>query len=634
MTGNRRMESRDFRNEGVRKFLLINRGQKSGLLIHIFPSLGRRRRISEVNRIGVPLLFCFFLLYHFCLSASTADTSDLLEISSLIEKNRCQEAVKLLDNIKPSGKDKALYHLLYAKASISLGKFNQALSHLQLASSYGTQEIKEEAIFLRAELYLKMRFYPEASTIFRLFLNLFPDSEFKKEALLGLAESLRKSGQYQEALKYYEKAGDCVACLYGKANTLHLMGRHKDASNLYLELLLNDNGFVKTSPETMLLIGENMSLTGKKEEAKRFLTSVKEFPYKYRAYLILGTMEMESGRFDRALNFFDQSLQSEEPAVRQRAHLLSAQVLLNLERFDEAKKRLNDLRALYPYGDNYERALLLLSKIYKRESRYKEAVLVLKPLIIKRQPLRDASETLKDLLLEAGLRNPETLYILWNDFKRIFLDTSNTSFLFQVAPLLRDSKKDFFELARWLYKSTKGTDRRKAAFLLSEFYLSTGDPEMALGVLQGVEPENDKETRLLASAFIRKRDYESGLKYLRRLTEITEEDMPLLLTLSLYKRDDSITGLLERLINKKGAPAQAYIRLADLLYERDKDKALTYYRIALSEDKKGELEEKDIEWANYRVLLISRKFNEVKTRGFGGLFSEEEAILKRLRRDF
>ncbi len=600
--------------EGIMESLQMSRW--SGLLIPVLQSL-----------------LASFIFLFFCL-CSTADASGLSEISSLIEKNRFEEAVKLLNSITPSGEDKALYHLLYAKVSISLGKFHQALSHLQLASSYGTQEIKEEAIFLRAGVSLKKRFYPEASTNFRLFLNLFPDSRFKKEAYLGLAESLSKSGQYQEALKYYEKAGDCIACLYGKANTLHLMGRYKDASKLYLELLVNDSGFVKTSPETMLLIGENISLTGKKEEAKKFLVSVKEVPYKYRAYIILGTMEMESGRFDKALNFFDQSLQSEEHATRQKAYLLSAEALLNLGRFDEAKKRLNELRASYPYGETYERALLLLAEIYKRESGYKEAALALRPLIIKRQPLRDASEVLKALLLEAGLKNPEVFYTLWNDFKRIFLDTSNTSFLFQIAPLLKDSKKEFFELARWLYKSTKAGEKRKAAFLLSEFYLSTGDPEMALGILHGIEPENDKEARLFASAFIRKKDYESGLKYLRRLKEITEEDIPLILTLSLYKRDDSITGLLERLINKKGAPAQAYIRLADLLYERDKGRALAYYRIALSEDKKGELEEKDIEWASYRVSLISKRFNEAKPQGFGRLISEEEAILKRLRRIF
>lgn len=577
------------------------------------------------QRYGLPI-FMFIFLWSLRIEAS-----ELSEINALVENSRHREALELLQKIKPGEGERAVYYLLLAKALIGTERFNEALSSLQLAVSYGTGNIREEAMYLRANLYLKKRFYPEASTNFRVFLSQFPESKYSREALLGLAESLRKTGQYNEALKTYDKAGSCIACLYGKANTLHLMGRYKDASNLYFELLLNDNGFVKTSPETMLLVGENMMLLGKKDEAKRFLNSIKEPPFKYHAYLLLGEIELNSGKFNDALKFFEQSLQGSDPKLRQKAYLLSAEALISLGRLKEAEKRLEELRA-YPFGEIYEKALLHLSELYRKEQRYREASAALKTLLLKRVPPREATEELKTLLIETGMKESRTFISLWKEYKRFLLDSQNISFLFEISDYMKSSKKDFFELARWLYRNTSGHDKRRASFLLAEFYLQTGEPDMGIGILNDIRPERDEEIRLLAGLFIMKKDYESAFRYLARLKEIKAQDVPMILELTFYRKDPELISMLERAVNIADAPAFGYLRLADLLYERDKNKALYYYTIALSEKKRIELKERDIEWASYRIALIRGKPSEKVKEGLSGLLSEERDTITRLRR--
>lgn len=529
------------------------------------------------------------------------EASELSDIQILMENKRPREAFEHLQKIRPGEGEKAFYYLLLAKALIGMERFNEALSSLQLAISNGTGDIREEAMYLRADLYLKKRFYPEAATNFRLFLNQFPDSRYSREAFLGLAETLRKTGQYNDALKAYEKAGKGTPCLYGKANTLHLMGRYSEANKLYLELLLNDTGFIKTSPETALLVGENMMLLGKKDEAKRFLNSVKEPPFKYHAYLLLGQIELQSGNFNDALKFFEQSLRSSEPGLRQRAYLLSAEAFISLGKLKEAEKKLEELRSSFPYGETYEKALFLLSELYRKEQRYREASAALKGLLLRRVPPRNASEGLKSLILETAMKEREIFFSLWKEHKRFLLDVQNISFLFEMAEYLKNSRKEFFELARWLYKNTSGHDKGRASFLLAEFYLLTGEPDMGIGILDGIRPEGDKDLRLIAKLFIMKKDYESAFRYITGLREIEAQDIPLIIELSLYRKDSGLLSMLEKAVSIPEAPAIGYLRLADLLYEKDKNKALTYYTIALSEKKRIELKERDIEWATYRI---------------------------------
>lgn len=583
--------------------------------------------ISAVAGIKKRLLILYILLL-----IAEVEGSELSRIEDLIKESRYREALELLEGMRPEGDNRGLYYLLRAKSFTGLERFTDALSALSLAVSSGTAEVREEAMYLRAELYFRKRFYPEASTHFELFLKEFPESRFRNEALLALSESLRKSGRYDEALRYYEKAGNCTACLFGKANTLHLMGRHNDANKLYLELLLKDSGYIKAYPETILLIGENMMLVGKKEEARRFLNSVKEPPYKYHAYILLGEMEMASGRLNDALKFFEQSLQGSDHKLRQRAYLLSAEVLFSQGRLNEAEKRLDELISSYPFGEVYERSLLLLSDIYKKEGRYRESAIALKGLLLKRQPSAEASERLKSLMLETAVKERDTFLRLWMELRRFFLDTRNINFLFDIAVYMKNSKKEFFELSRWLYKNTGDLDKRKASFLFAEFYSIAGETDMALGILNDIRPEKDEEKRLMAKLFLDKKDYESTFKYLTGLKELKSEDIPLIIELSLYKKDQ-IIPLFERAISIIDAPAQAYIRLADLLYKVDKKRALNYYRMALSEKKRTELGQRDIEWANYRIALISGKPSVEEKEVLTDLLHEEKNTFSRLRRN-
>ena len=53
----------------------------------------------------------------------------------------------------------------------------------------------------------------------------------------------------------------------------------------------------------------------------------------------------------------------------------------------------------------------------------------------------------------------------------------------------------------------------------------------------------------------------------------------------------------EKMINKYGGEAEDYVRLADILYDTDEEKALDYYRAAYEKNPKDE-------WTIYRIGLI------------------------------
>jgi tetratricopeptide (TPR) repeat protein len=578
---------------------------------------------------------------------------EMNEISRLIEEGKANDALERLSLIKINRPQWAFYELLTARALIKLGRLTQAMEHLQLSISYGEGRIKEEALFERARLYLYMKFYPEAATAFRLFLNLFPDSTLKEEAYLGLAEALRKKGQYEEALRYYEKTGS-IAGLYGKANTLHLLGRYEEANRLYVELILRKPDFIKSSHETSFFIGENMMILKKKAEARRYLGAVKDIPYRYRAYLLLGKMEMEDGHLDEALKYLDLSLQSEEPSIRQKAYLMSGEIFLKLGRYEEAKKRLLELRNLYPFGESYERSLLLLSKIYKKEGKLREANNTLRSLIFGRRPsptlaTSEAMGLLKELILEASEKESRTFLELWKENKQLFLEDSNIPFLFKIADILsvlsnsRESGVNPQEatltfainelsfLSKWLFKNSSREYKRKASFLMAELYLLRGEADMGLGILQGIRPEDDKELRLYAELFLMKGEYERAFEYLLRVKELKKEDRRLLMKIALHRGDKSSIDLLERFINKHGVDASFCIILADLLYKNGRyAPALSYYKKALSDELKKELNERELQWATYRVSAIEDK--NKNSRSLEVVLKEDEARLRILER--
>lgn len=621
---------------------------------------GALKEFHQYNSRAFALRSCVFSVLGSCLLVLVSllfmigwecEASDLTKVSELLEKGSVREAEEVLKTLRPGPSERGLYELLYGKVSIRLNRVNEALEHLRLASSYGNDNLKEEALYLRASLYASIKFYPEAVTAFKLLLNLFPESRYSREAVIGIAESLRKQNLYEEALRYYERAkalSHDPAVLYGKANTLHLMGRISEANRLYLELLLNDTGFIKTSPETRLLIGENMRLFKRYDEARRFFTSVKEVPYRYRAYLGMGMIEMETSNCGEAIRYFEQALQSEERSVRQKALLMGSECLVNLGRPKEARSMLMEMKTYYPYGPENEKSDILLAKIYMKEQNFSEAARHLKGLIFKRTPSSEARELLKTLILEAGQREYETFISLWRESAKLFLEPSNTQFLFQVTSMLKVPGKEFFEVVKWLYENTLKEEKRKASFLMAQFYLSIGDYERAHQILGGIKAEYEHENIILAEISLKRGDYPSAIRYLRQIKELKKEHIPLLLESSIFKKDPQIMSILGEVVDRYGDPS-SYIGYADLLYEMgQKEKALKYYRLALSLSNQKALSENDLEWTAYRISLITgkvvkkdktpdKRFDESRrTTGISGLlvlFDEESALIKRLRRN-
>ncbi len=550
------------------------------------------------------IIILVFLLISSVHATEVNDT--MARVEELLHKHRGFEALQVLASYKPEEKEVYRYHRLYADAAEMTGKLYEAIKHLRLAYIYAPEEEKEKLLLYRGRMYLRMKHYPEAMTTFRLFLKLYPDSAFRQEAYYYLAEALIKSGLFTEALKYYEKAGDSIKALYGKANALQAIGMTKEAYKLYLSLLEKDSDFLKNSPETRFYLGENLRLMGRLEDARLYLTSVRESPLRYRAYISLGLIALKKKRYREAIKDLQLSLQSPERDVRRKALLLLAETYIKMGKKKEAKKKLITIKNSYPFGEDYDRASLLLARIYREEGDFLRAKRLLKDLVFRLKPYEGAMEELKELILQAKETKQEEFIKLWREMGRLFMSTSYERFLLQVVVDLKNTGKPYYDLCRWLFENGNKKARRQAALLLAEFYSEIGKAELALRFLRMADRRNDKYRRLLIRSYILEGNYRKALRVFKGLKKIKSEDISELLLIAMKEKE--AVEILRNALKRVKPPAETYVKIADLLYKKNyKTEALKYYRLALSEEAKASVSNRDLEWAFYRVSYLSNR---------------------------
>ncbi len=527
-----------------------------------------------------------------------------------IDANKPADAIKVLSAYSPPVDELPLYHQYYARAyELSKRRFD-AIAHLRLAYLYSPKGTMKELLLIeRAEAYYHMGFYDEAAISFRIALRQFPGSDSANRAYLGLGDSLYKLGDYSESKAFYEKAGTSSRALTGIANALNAMGRYHDAYFLYQEIIIKERGYLQSSQETLYRIGENFMENGEFSNAKFYLMSVTDRSLKYKAAFLLGRIALQESQTNDAVKYFNQALLSPERYIKRLALLSIADVYIKLGKQGEAKSRLLEVRNKYPYGKAYDKALLTLFRLYKKEGNAHEAGAIIKELVLRRFPEPEALDEFESMVLEAKEQNKHEFLRLWRAGGYSLLDPGRSDTLLKIAAGLRDSGKPFLDLCTWLSQYGMGDSAVQSRLFLADIYADLGDVGNASRHLQKIKGASDEITRIKAKVIYTNKDYPRALEAILSIKDIRPEDILLLSHLSQLIPDNRrALDFYERGLIVSDSYPRTYVRFADILYDGGrKTEALQYYKTAVLLHQKGkELARSELEWSLYRISMLAR----------------------------
>lgn len=562
--------------------------------------------------------------------SSAVDSTDAIgRAHALIQAKRHDEALSLLKGIQPSGADLSPYHAAYAKALEESGDLRSAVEHYRLAYVFSkSNDMREELLLGRCKAYQKMLYHSEAAVCLDAFLESYPASKHRETARLQLADARMRLGEYAEAKRHYDLAGRSAAALFGKANALQAMGMYKDAYELYLSLLKNDKGYINSSEETRLAMGENFRVMGKTADAKIYLNSVQDDLLRPKASLSLGLIAMAEGRLDEAVRLFGEASASSDKHTRRRGLISRAEALIKAGRHKEAEAGLIEIRNSGPFGGDYDQAMLLLATVDRMDGRFDEAVTILQELLFRRSPEPAVLEGLEAVLIAVMEKKPEMLSYIWNKAGQWILDPSRSDTLLRLARALKGSGRPFLEICRWLGRYGPQSAKAEAALLLADFYTRLGDHAQAQRHLDAAASKRntDEYIRVSTRLYAGQGAWSKAALGVMSLREPNEEDILLLLDLA---RNEAATGRLlkfvERALKKIPGTVRMYTRFADLLFAVGRtDDARKYYEAASNANAVGGQDRKDIEWARYRLSSYFPSANKTARPAKGK--SQEERL--------
>ncbi len=570
----------------------------------------------------------------------------------LVNSKKPADALKILSACTPSAADLSLYHYAYARAYDLSGKHLDSLAHFRLAYIYSRgNDMKELTLFERSEAYFRMQYYPEAAMSFKQFLRDFPNSPHAENAHMELADSLYHQGLFNEALLNYEISGSSTKAVYGRANAYQAMGRLNEAYGLYVSVLGKDREYAGLSPETTYRIAETFRLMGKSSDAKIYYNSIRDPFFKSKADIGLGLIAVEESQFDSARKYFNSALQTSDRGLRREALLHLAEVCSRAGGQEEAKSRLIEIRNKYPYGKEYDAALLMLSRIYKKEGKLNEAVSLMKELASRRYLDRDTVDELEKMMLDAKKEDAGEFLKLWDSFGHFFMDPQRSKFLLEAAEGLKSSGRPFVDLCTWLIRNGSFDVKSQCSLMLANFYADMGDADKAFGLIKGIKGKGNKDDvlRVKARIYRENREYQKAMNAVFSIKEMKPEDVLFFADLlEPAKNVKKAVKFCEKSLKTTGAPLKVYIKLADALYKMGKESdALKFYKIvaSLKPENRKDLTQDDIGWTYYMVLKLShgenptglpgsvQKGNSVFSRSAEASLKEAD-ILERIKRVF
>lgn len=533
------------------------------------------------------------------------------QVRALLDSGNAFGVLTVLPEYKPlSSEEIAIYHYLYGRAYAMAQRYQDSIEHLRLAYVHASDKaLKEEALFLRAEVYREQGLIYEAQSNYHLFIDEYPQSRHREQAELGFANCLSETGSFADAVTHYQKAGDTAEVIFNMANALQRTEKIEKAREMYARGLRLDRNYAITSPETRYLMGENYRLAGDPEKAKELLSMIESGMYSNKAKISLGLIAMQESNIELARSTFQLAARSSDDSVKVRALFNLAFAYMTEGKKKEAIETLEEVRHNYYDYALYRDTLLALARLYKEDGKYHQSVAMLKELVYGITPPAEAFEELEEIIIKASTgatSEDEKIDFakLWMEAGEWLVDQSREEFLLNVVERLRFEGKPFIQLAEWLVENASQTGRMKAASGLADYYISIGNVTLAERyITYTIGPENPDDQTMRVRARIRKEkgEYAQALQDIMKIRKIQEGDL-LVLANVISDAGDSGGATVQQAIDYLAEKvdggdwsAELYMKLADILYvHNDKQRSLRYIQAAYRKNP-------DNEWALYRI---------------------------------
>ena len=545
-------------------------------------------------------------------SARAEDPAGLIQ-SPVLKKalqeltaGRPADAGKTLSSFKPgvsSPETTAQFYFIRGRTMDALRRYQEAADDFRHAYlSLPSGEMKELSLLMRGEAYLKMKYYYESASDFKVFLKIFPGSRYEVRAQAELADSLAGTGAFRESLEYYDKAPDDPGALLGKARALQLLGRAKEAGNVYAFAFSKAPSYVYASEEAAYDYCENLRENGRFDAAEQCLKPLKSPDSRKKAELSLGLMAGERSRTGEAIKHFGNASNATDKKVRSRALLCLADALMKAGKTKEAKAYFERIRYEYPYGREFEKAVLGLSRISRGEGDYETSVRLLKGLVFRKNQVNEALDELEMILRETAKKNDiRQLTAIWKSVGRWLLSASREDLLLGMLEAMKDSEREFLEISRYLAKYGSEDSRRRSGMFLAGFYADRGERTSAREYLGRIKNGKGGEdaARIEARLLIAEKNFKAAAAKLLSLRRNGPADLKLFGDVfSSGTEAGKIIGRYEKLVRETGGRAEDCVLLGDYYFGLGKKaEALHYYRAASEKAP-------DDEWPLYRTAAL------------------------------
>ncbi len=240
---------------------------------------------------------------------------------------------------------RALFDLETADLTINHIDIQDSIGKLYEKQTYLTAPL-DEINYLRGEAYNVVGNFDQAINTFRAFLETYSDSKLRTYFLLGIAWSNLNKGDFEEAIKYYEK-------------------------------VISESGPEEKNLRNTAELYHAITLAhwGKKDDAIKELSNLSsrsDFPYVGIALLELAQLNYETENFNESKKNLIRA-EREENTVRiaARIHLLLGATYLQIRSYENALSELDKAKTIV---NNSSIVFLPEKKYYAKEILFKKAV--------------------------------------------------------------------------------------------------------------------------------------------------------------------------------------------------------------------------------------------------------------------
>ena len=511
-------------------------------------------------------------------------------VSSLISKgttlcilDKKEEGIAEFDNalkIEPNN-SQALVN-----KSIALQELNKYDESLQCLDSIEKENSNYVPHLSKANLLASQEKYDEALGEYKIALEKNPNCT---QGLYNMGVCNLNLKKYDEAKACFDDAlkinPDLIEALIGKATIEHEQKNYQEAINLFDEILkkypYNDNVLFKKG-----VCEEELE---KYEDAvKSFDESLKINPDNTECLYQKANCLENLGKKDEAVECYDKILEKNDEKYLEECHLLKGQALIGQEKYDEAKKELDEVIKINPNNANaYFYKGYINANTEPREG--KEAI---------QNFLKCATLDNKDklhfynygiALLDENYLD-ECLQYLYDAYQ---LDRTFTKPLIKIGEIFL-KQGDYEKAIAYFDEVLKAEPNNELALVKkADAYLTTENVQEAMNLYDNVLKLNEKNVDALLGMGICKsksKNYDEAIDYYNKVLELNEENPNALYNkaVALSKKGDK-KGVNELLKKAKKLDDSAYILYAcglENLKDKKYDTAIEMFDSCIQKDMK------------------------------------------------